>query len=265
MPGSAGHSWTAAGSRPRPRAAAGAGRAGARARSGAPASVIVRLPANTRRCRHASSPVSSTTAMTSRLGDANLDATAGEARDRASSRCDRPARYGCWRHAHHRTADRSRASGAGSGRIRSRSSSSRSTGTARIVRCTRRLAWSHQRVELQLEVEMVREPPARLEVRAHEPVRALQRALRLRIPGIAGSPSRPPAARRTPANSTVGRPPPAIAPSRSHTSFSGNAPIRHRQRADAPQDVRRLLAEHQRAGDHPRPAQLRRHDPPRRG
>ncbi len=36
-------------------------------------------------------------------------------------------------------------------------------------------------VELRLEVEVVREPSARLEVGAHEPVRALEDPLRLRL------------------------------------------------------------------------------------
>jgi hypothetical protein len=35
---------------------------------------------------------------------------------------------------------------------------------------------------------------------------------------------------QNPANSTVGRPPPAIAPSRSHTNFSASTPIRPKQR-----------------------------------
>ncbi len=59
------------------------------------------------------------------------------------------------------------------------------------------VALSVQRVEAVLEVEVVREHPARLEVRAHEPVRALEQPLRLRVARPRGSPSRPRAARRT--------------------------------------------------------------------
>src|SRR3954465_8576901 len=44
-------------------------------------------------------------------------------------------------------------------------------------------------VELQLKVQRIREPPARLEVGAHEPMRALQHALGLRITGVEDTPA----------------------------------------------------------------------------
>ena len=117
------------------------------------------------------------------------------------------------------------------------------------------------RIEPVLEVEMVREHPPRLEVRAHEPVRALQRALRLRIPRLEDHPPelqlaaerrerlRRPAARgdrrlAIPHQLLRQRPQPRQVP------------------GQAPEDVRRLLAEHQRARDRARPAHLAGHHPP---
>ena len=67
-----------------------------------------------------------------------------------------------------------------------------------MVRCTRWLTRSHQPSNCVLEVEVVREPPARLEVGAHEPVRALKDPLRLRIRRLQDHPADPqlPAERR---------------------------------------------------------------------
>ena len=87
------------------------------------------------------------------------------------------------------------------------------------------------RVEPVLEVEMVREHPARLEVRAHEPVRALQQRPSPADRAPRGSPSRPPAARRTRRTPRSGGRPRRSLDSRSQTNFSGNAPSRPRFRA----------------------------------
>ena len=113
-------------------------------------------------------------------------------------------------------------------------------------------------VELELEVGLVREPAAGLEVGAHEPVRPLEHTLRLRVAGSEDHPADAELAAE--AGERVGRAATAggIAPSRSQTSFSGSAPIRSRHAAEAPEHVRRLLREDQRARDHARPAQLRR-------
>ena len=84
-------------------------------------------------------------------------------------------------------------------------------------------------VELQLEVDRVREAPTGQKVGAHEPVRALEHALGLGVAGVEDDPADPelPAERRE----CIGRAASgAIAPSRSHTSFSGSAPILLRQR-----------------------------------
>ena len=77
------------------------------------------------------------------LRDADLDAAAQRTPGRSSSRCDRPGRTAAPAPA---TTWRRSMSGIrpGSGRIRVCSSASRSAGTARIVRCTRRLAFSVQ-------------------------------------------------------------------------------------------------------------------------
>ena len=116
-------------------------------------------------------------------------------------------------------------------------------------------------VELQLEIERVREPATRLEVRAHESVRSLEHPLRLRIASLEDHPARLqlPAERRE----LGGRS--AAAGDRSFTvpdQLLRQHPEPTEATADAPEDVRRLLGEDQRAGDHPRPAQLHRHDVP---
>jgi hypothetical protein len=85
-------------------------------------------------------------------------------------------------------------------------------------------------IELRLEVEWVGEAAAGLEIAVQEAVVALERALGLAIARLEDdqpSASWP----QKPANSAVGRPPPAwTAPSRSQTSFFGRAPSRARQR-----------------------------------
>ncbi len=130
----------------------------------------------------------------------------------------------------------------------------------RIVRCTRPLTFSAQRRTGPGSRGGSRRP-ARLEVRAQEPMRRSSTPFACGSPAR-GSPSQPAADRRTTANASVGRPPAAIADSRSQTSFSGSAPSRHRLRPRPQQDVRRLLAEDQGAGDRPRPARLTGHHPP---
>ena len=161
---------------------------------------------------------------------------------RSSSRCDRPARYGCCRHPRPPAAGRVSGIRSGSGRIRVRSSTSRSAGTARIVRCTRRLTFSHQPSSWSWKSRWFanRRPGSKFE--------RMNRCERSSTPFACGSPrleDHPAdrrAARRTRRTPSVGRPPAAIAPSRSHTSFSGSAPIRPRSAAEPQQDVRRLLA-----------------------
>ena len=116
-------------------------------------------------------------------------------------------------------------------------------------------------VELVLEVEVIREPAARHEVRAHEPVRALQDPLRLRIGRLQDHPANP----ELPAESHEVRRRAAVTGDRA-------LPIPHqllRQHpdpaeaaAEAPQDVRHLLREHQDARHQPGQAQLRRHHIP---
>ena len=75
--------------------------------------------------------------------------------------------------------------------------------------------------------------------------------------------SRRAAARRTRHRHRVGRPPPACRhPSRSHTISAGSAAQRPQTAAHAPQHVRCLLGEDQRARASARIAQTRDHDPP---
>ena len=110
------------------------------------------------------------------LADANFDATADEVRvQRVVVGVEPDVRIG--RHPRHPAAVEYPAL-LGQRRASPRAPrASRSTGRARSVLCVRALAFSNHAVELQLEVEMVREPPARLEV---------------------ASPGTPAAARRTP-------------------------------------------------------------------
>jgi hypothetical protein len=85
-------------------------------------------------------------------------------------------------------------------------------------------------VELVLEIQLVGKAPAGLEVRPQIAVRALEHALGLRVTRLEDDPPDP---ELTAEGSELrcGCPPPAwIAPSRSHTSFSGSAPSRRRQR-----------------------------------
>jgi hypothetical protein len=70
---------------------------------------------------------------------------------------------------------------AGSGRILLLSSISRSAGITRVVLRYPPIGLLGPRIEAVLEIEMVREHASRLEVRTHEPVRALQSSLRLRL------------------------------------------------------------------------------------
>jgi hypothetical protein len=80
-------------------------------------------------------------------------------------------------------------------------------------------------VELVLEVERVREPPAGLEIAVQEAVRALERALGLAVARVEDDPTERELAAEG-EEVSVGRPLGAIAPSRSQTSFSGSAPRR---------------------------------------
>jgi trehalase-like protein len=115
-------------------------------------------------------------------------------------------------------------------------------------------------VELQLKVQLVGEPPPRLEVGAHEPMRALEQSLGLRVTRVEDHPADAelPAERgerigRAPAAGDRGLPVPH--------ELLGQRANPTQATAQAPQDVRRLLGEDQRAGDHARPAQLRGDDP----
>ena len=119
-------------------------------------------------------------------------------------------------------------------------------------------------VELQLEIQRVREPPTGLEVRAHEPMRSLQCTLGLRVTRVEDDP----ADTQLPAETgeLIGRP---AAPGDRRLAVPHQL-LRQRADppqapADTPQDVRRLLAEDQRASDHARPAQLGGHHPPAPG
>ena len=127
-------------------------------------------------------------------------------------------------------------------------------------------ASSNQRVELVLEVELVGEPAARLEVRLQRSPAGARRR-----PWPAGRPARRTASRRrsspqNAANASVGRPPWAWMPAwRSQTSVSGRPPSRHRQRAIPASRSGVSLREHQRAGAGARVAQAARPRPsPRR-
>jgi len=105
-------------------------------------------------------------------------------------------------------------------------------------------------VELQLEVGRVREPPARLEVGAHEPVRALQQPLGLRVPGVEDHPANAELAAKggERLRGTAERGDRALAVP---DELLGQRADPAEAAAQAPEDVRRLLGEDQRAGDHP--------------
>jgi hypothetical protein len=101
-------------------------------------------------------------------------------------------------------------------------------------------------IELQLEIQWVGEAPARLEVGAHEPVRALKQPLRVGVARVEDHPADPelPAeggelTRRAPATGDR-----ALAVPH---ELLRQRPNPRQAAPDAPQDVRRLLGEHQRA------------------
>ena len=121
-------------------------------------------------------------------------------------------------------------------------------------------------VELVLEVELVREHAARLEVGLRVALQPLDRALGLRI---AASQNRQPtrSCPQNAANASVGRPPwPWMPAWRSQTSVFGNAAQPRQAARDPGQQILGLLGEHQHAGagarvaqardDHPAPARL---------
>ena len=111
-------------------------------------------------------------------------------------------------------------------------------------------------VELQLEVGLVREPPSRLEIRAHEPVRALQHPFGLRVgrrqdhPTDAELPAETGKRIGRPASAGVDRALPVP------DQFLGQHPDPLERPAETPEHVRRLFREHQRARDDARPTQL---------
>ena len=188
MPGSTGHSARAAAARRRRR---GARRRSPRSRSSAAwwaGSVNARPPANTRAWRQASSPVSSATAVISRLARRAPRRGGRPGAGPASSRCGQ-------------SADRA---AAGTRITNRRSLSGIAAGSGRITRALfgeplgddRARGPVHARVdaiapavELVLEVERVREPPAGLEVAVQEAVAALQRALGLAVAGVEDHPA----------------------------------------------------------------------------
>ena len=105
-----------------------------------------------------------------------------------------------------------------------------------------------------------RRPGSKL--RSQEVLQPLDDALGLRIARLAEVPADLQLRRRTPANSSVGRPPWACSPDwRSQTSVSRQRPQRPQTAADPEQQIRRLLGEDQRAGAGARVAQARDHDP----
>jgi hypothetical protein len=102
-------------------------------------------------------------------------------------------------------------------------------------------------VELELVVELVGEAPPGLEVRAHEAMRALQRALGLRVARLEDQPADPELA--TEAREGVGRLPAAGVDRALAVPDQrlGQRPEPAQAAAHAEQQVRRLLGEHQRA------------------
>jgi hypothetical protein len=119
------------------------------------------------------------------------------------------------------------------------------------VRCTQPVDAVTPAVELGLEVDRIGEPPAGLEVGAHKPVRTLQHALGLRVPGLQDDPAD--AELPAEAGQLDGRPA-AAGMDRALTvedQLLRQHPDPAQAAPDTPQDVRRLPGEDQRARDQP--------------
>ena len=180
------HRPTADAARHRPRVVGGGALAGVSSSLWWAGSTIVWEPAKTRLCLAASSPVSRTVAVISRLGDADLDTPAGEARVQRVVVAIDPDQW-LLGNPRHPTPVRVDAS---PGRAAERPLGGQPLGrdtTDRAMRPAVHLLGPA--VQLVLEVQVVCEEPARLEVELKEPVLTLELPLRLRITGIEDDPA----------------------------------------------------------------------------